>query len=209
MPSKDLLEKYKYLTDEDLGRRPSVLEKTKFEYSSLGMSFSKAFEKDKAKYSDESEGDFNYDSNSRFYKLYKQFDEFEQMSLDSKYNRRKEFNKLLIKFKSLRPKHPKRQFKKERIMKIVDELYEKYYNTYKNNYDADELSEAKKKTFDYKQFQLFLQTDKKLKQDGETKNFIKEIKNKEKCVDKKAFTKNFSYEPTALVNKLLGENHKI
>ena len=39
-------------------------------------------------------------------------------------------------------------------MKNVDELYEKYYNAYKNDYDADELSEAKKKTFYYKQFEL-------------------------------------------------------
>ena len=37
---KDLLEKYDYLTGEDLGHRPSVREKTKFEYSPLGMSLS-------------------------------------------------------------------------------------------------------------------------------------------------------------------------
>ena len=37
LSSKDLLEKYKYLTGEDLGHRPSVLKKTKFEYSPLGM----------------------------------------------------------------------------------------------------------------------------------------------------------------------------
>ena len=35
LSSKDLLEKYKYLTGEDLGHRSSVLEKTKFEYSPL------------------------------------------------------------------------------------------------------------------------------------------------------------------------------
>ena len=34
--SKDLLERYEHLTGEDLGHRPSVLEKTKFEYSPLG-----------------------------------------------------------------------------------------------------------------------------------------------------------------------------
>ena len=34
--SKDLLEKYKHLTGEDLGHRASVLEKTKFQYSPLG-----------------------------------------------------------------------------------------------------------------------------------------------------------------------------
>ena len=36
LSSKDLLEKYEYLTGEDLGHRPSVLEQTKFEYSPLG-----------------------------------------------------------------------------------------------------------------------------------------------------------------------------
>ena len=36
LSSKNLLEKCKDLTGEDLGYRPSVLEKTKFEYSPLG-----------------------------------------------------------------------------------------------------------------------------------------------------------------------------
>ena len=36
LSSKDLFKKYKCLTDEDLGHRPRVLEKTKFEHSSLG-----------------------------------------------------------------------------------------------------------------------------------------------------------------------------
>ena len=70
-------------------------------------------------------------------------------------------------------------------MKNVDKLYKKYYNAYKNDHDADELSEAKKKKFGYRRFELFGKTDKELKLDGETKNFIKEIENKEKGVDKK------------------------
>ena len=46
LSSKDLLEKYKYLTGEDLGHRPSVLEKkNKYEYSPLGMALSKSFKK--------------------------------------------------------------------------------------------------------------------------------------------------------------------
>ena len=49
LSSKDLLEKYEYLTGEDLGCRPSVLEKTEFEHSSLGMSPSKSFKKDNGK----------------------------------------------------------------------------------------------------------------------------------------------------------------
>ena len=40
-------------------------------------------------------------------------------------------------------------------MKNVDELYKKYYNSYKNNYDADDqLNEAKTKEFHYRKFEL-------------------------------------------------------
>ena len=53
---------------------------------------------------------------------------------------------------------------------------------------------------------MFDKIDKKFTLDGETKSFIKEIENKKKIVDKKGFTKYFSYKPTALVNKLLGQN---
>ena len=49
LSSKNLLEKYEYFTGGDLGHRPSVLEKTKFEYSPLRMSLSKSFKKDYVK----------------------------------------------------------------------------------------------------------------------------------------------------------------
>ena len=129
------------------------------------------------------------------------------MSLDSKYNKMKKFTNLLTVFKNIKSKNSKTQLKKERIMKKVDEIFQKYYNTYKNDYDNDdELSEGKKKKFDYNHFALFDKTDKELILDGETKTFVKEIENKEKIVDKKGFTKYFSCKPTALVNKLLGQN---
>ena len=170
LSSKDLFENYKCLTGEDLGHRPSVLEKTKFEYSPLGMSLSKSFKKDNVKNIANRESDFDYDGKYKFYRFYKQYDEFEEMSLDSKHNKMKEFKRLLNNFKSLKPLKQETQLKKERIMKNVDELYKKYYNFYKNDFDNDdELSEAKKKKFDYKQFELFDKTDKKLKLDGETK----------------------------------------
>ena len=93
-------------------------------------------------------------------------------------------------------------------MKNIDEIDQKYYNFYKNDYNNnDELSEAKKKKFDYRQFdELFDETDKNSKLDRETKKLFKEIENWEKGVDKKGFIKYFSYEPTALVNKLLDQN---
>ena len=116
LSSKDYLEKFEYLTGENLGRRPSVLKKTKFEYSLLGMSLSKSFKKDNVKNIANSESNFNHDSNYSLYKFYKRYDEFEEMSLDSKYNRIREFKKLL---KNLRPKNLKTQLKKERIMKML------------------------------------------------------------------------------------------
>ena len=92
------------------------------------------------------------------------------MSLDSKHNKMKEFKRLLNNFKNLKLIKQEMQLKKERIMKNVEDLYEKYYIFYKNDFDNDdELSEAKKKKFDYKQFELFNKTDEKLTLDGETK----------------------------------------
>ena len=93
-----------------------MLEKTKFEYSSLGMSLSKSFKQDNGKNIAKSESKFNYDSNYKIYRFYKVYDEIEEVSLDSKYNRIKGFNKSLIKFKAFKPKNPKTQLKKERIM---------------------------------------------------------------------------------------------
>ena len=87
-------------------------------------------------------------------------------------------------------------------MKNVDELYKKYYNAYKNDYDADELSEAKKRKIGYRQFELFGKTDKELKLDGETKNLLKRLKIKKRMLIKKGFMKYFSYKPVALVNNL-------
>ena len=92
------------------------------------------------------------------------------MSLDSKHNKMKKWTNLLTIFKSRKLKNSKTQLKKEQIMKNVDEIYEKYYNAYKNDYENNnELSEVKKKIFDYKQFELFDKTDKKLTLDGKTK----------------------------------------
>ena len=92
-------------------------------------------------------------------------------------------------------------------MNNVDELYKKYYDAYKSDYGTDdELNEAKKKKFDYKQFGLVDKTDKESKLDEETKKFLKQIEKREKGVDKKGFMKYFNYQPTALVNKLLSQN---
>ena len=47
--SSNNLDKYEYLTGEDLGLKPSFIEQTKFEYSPLGKIFNKGLDKDDKK----------------------------------------------------------------------------------------------------------------------------------------------------------------
>ena len=47
--SSNNLDKYEYLTGEDLGLKPSTIEQAKFEYSPLGKIFNKGLHKDDQK----------------------------------------------------------------------------------------------------------------------------------------------------------------
>ena len=47
--SSNNLDKYEYLTGEDLGLKPSTVERAKFEYSPLGKIFNRWLEKDDQK----------------------------------------------------------------------------------------------------------------------------------------------------------------
>ena len=196
------------MTGEELVYRVNVLEKAKFEYCPLSMTFNKAFKKHEAKSNAKNKSDFIYDSNHAFYRFYKEYDEFKEMSLDSKYNRMEEVNKLLITFKSVKTKKKNgTRLKKDRIMKNIDELYKKCYNAYKKDYKGENgLYKAKKKNFDLKQFKIDDKTDEELKLDEETKEFIEEMKQKQKGVEKKRFSKYFDYEPSTLVGKLISQN---
>ena len=204
LSSKNVLDKYENLTGEDLGYKPNVFKKAKFEYSPLGMSLSKAFKKDEGKSVAKNKSDFNYDSNHTFYRFYKGYDEFEEMSLDSKYHRIKEFNKLLISFKAVETKKTETQLKKERIMKNVDELCKKYYNAYESDYGTDDkLNETKKKILDYKQFKLGDKTDEELKLDEETKDL------KLTALPKWLSSKNDFNEAAKLINDNRSRTNKV
>ena len=47
--SSNNLDKYEYLTGEDLGLKPNTIEKAKFEYSPLGKFFNEGLDKDDKK----------------------------------------------------------------------------------------------------------------------------------------------------------------
>ena len=72
------LDKYEYLTGEDLGLKSSTVEKAKFEYSPLGISLNKVFNKNEVESVTKNKSNFNYDSNHDFFKFYKGYDEFKE-----------------------------------------------------------------------------------------------------------------------------------
>ena len=47
--SSNNMDKYEYLTGEDLGLKPSTIEQTRFEYSPLGKIFNEGLDKDDQK----------------------------------------------------------------------------------------------------------------------------------------------------------------
>ena len=97
LSSKDLLEKYKYLTGEDLGHKPSVFEKTKFEYSPLGAVLANNVKKktntNKVKKQDKKKKQdmhLIYNSLHSFTK-FKDIYEFKEISLDSMHKKLNDF----------------------------------------------------------------------------------------------------------------------
>ena len=76
------------------------------------------------------------------------------MSLGSKYGELKKFYKLLSDFKNHKPLTTETKDRKDRIMKNVNQLYNKYFDTYKKNYDSEKVKDEEKRGRDYKQFEI-------------------------------------------------------
>ena len=78
------LEKYEYLTGEDLGYKPDVIQRAKFEYSPLGKAFKKVFKKDdKNKKVIKYSNDLAYSSAHNFNKYnLPSFNEYHQLTLN-------------------------------------------------------------------------------------------------------------------------------
>ena len=106
---KDLLEKYKYLTGEDLGHRTSVLEKTKFEYFALGavLDYNVKMKTNTNKVNIRKKQDKHLIHNSQHsFIKFKDIDEFRKLSLDSMCKKLNDFKKI-ISLKLLIHKHMK------------------------------------------------------------------------------------------------------
>ena len=140
------LEKYEYLTGEDLGYKPDVIQRAKFEYSPLGEAFNKVFKKDdKNKKVIKHDNDLVYNS-IRFIMVYK-FISFNDMI--------NKFYKDLLKLNDV-----KSQIKiqsKITVLKNASLFYYELINMYKKEYEQvfENKDENWRKKHDYKNVQDF------------------------------------------------------
>ena len=106
LSSKDLLEKYGYLTGEDLGHKPSVFEETKSYYSSLGMALinntKNKINKNKA-YNENKQNKYLIYNPQHIFAKFKDTHGFEELSLDSMYKRLNDVKKRFNGLKTVAP----------------------------------------------------------------------------------------------------------
>ena len=149
--SSNNLNKYEYLTGEDLGLKPSTIEQAKFEYSPLGKNdkneglfkrlnniedkneeqFKLLSNVNKTSSCIENESDYNYDNNFSFHKFYRDFQNFKDRSLESKYNDISKFYRALKEFKNPKRKTEGTQQRKNRVINNALALYKNYFDSYK------------------------------------------------------------------------------
>ena len=77
------------------------------------------------------ESDYNYDNNFAFYKFYKDFQNFKDRSLESKYSDISKFYKALSEFKNNKKSTDETQQRKNRVIKDDVALYNNYFDFYK------------------------------------------------------------------------------
>ena len=160
LSSKDLLDKYEYLTGEGLGHKPSVFEKVKFEYSPLGMALPNNTKNkintnrvDSRKKQDKY---LVYNSQHSFVK-FKDINEFKELSLDSMYKRLNDFKKRFNRLKTVNPQTDENKIlKKLKVLDDARDLFDDLYFIYKDKYneEKDRLNTKDKKPFYYKKLRL-------------------------------------------------------
>ena len=142
--------------------KPSTIEQAEFEYSPLGKIFNKGMDKDDQKEGlfkrlkkiedknekqlkllsnanktssyIKNESDYNYDNKFAFYKFYREFQNFKDRSLDSKYSDISKFYSALNKFKNHKSNTEETQQRKNRVLNNSVALYNNCFDSYKKNF---------------------------------------------------------------------------
>ena len=152
LSSKDLLEKYEYLTGEDLGYKPNVFEKAKFEHSPLGMTLinSAKSKTDKNKvYNKNKQNKFLVYNSQHSFKKFENLNNFSELSLDSMYKRLNDFKKRFNRFKSVSPQTDENKVLKPQVLEDAGDLFNNLYYIYKDEYNEEKngLNTKHKKIF--------------------------------------------------------------
>ena len=133
------MEKYEYLNGEELGHRPSVLEKTKFEYSPLGAVLADNIKKktntNKVNIKKKQDKNLIYNSQDGFAK-FKDIDEFKQLSLDSMYKKLNDL-KNINKLKAANWQTKENKVLKPKVLDNVGDLFNELNYIYKNKYNEE------------------------------------------------------------------------
>ena len=128
------MDKYEYLY-EDLGYKPGVVGKTKFEYSPLGEALNKGLKKDdKANKVITYDNDLKYDFVHNFNKY--SVSNFNKIpSTDSKFETLNNFYKYLKKLNDLKSQTANTKGKKITVMKNASLQHDKLVDIYKKEYN--------------------------------------------------------------------------
>ena len=154
LSSKDL-EKYEYLTGEDLGYKPDVIQRAKYEYSPLEEAFNKVFKTDdKNKKVIKHDNDLVYNSVHNFNKCsVSSFDEIS--SIDSKFDTIRKFYKDLLKVNGVKSKNKITKQKKINVIKNASFLYNKWIDMCKKKNKDENKDENLREKHDYKNLKDF------------------------------------------------------
>ena len=101
LSSENILEKYEYLTSEDLGTDQLYLKKLNLSILHWVRHLVKHLKKIRLKFLLRAKVILIITANMLFTDFYKGYNELKEVPLDSEYNKVKEFNKLLIVFKPI------------------------------------------------------------------------------------------------------------
>ena len=174
------MDKYEYLTGEDLDYKPDAVEQAILEYSPLGKVFKKEFKEEykkqgllkrlrsieekneeqlqvfskanKISWSAKNESDYNYNNKFTFYRFYRDVEKFLKRSLGSRYNEISEFFKFLSEFKMRKVITAETRECTKRITNNVVKLYGDYFDSYEQTYDKESSNEKEK--LEPKQFKI-------------------------------------------------------
>ena len=151
------MEKYEYLTGEDLGYKADVIQRAKFEDSPLGEAFNKVSKKDdKNKKVIKHDNDLVYNSVHDFNKYsVSSFNEIS--SADSEFDTINKFYKYLLKLKDVKSQNKTTKQKKITVLKNASLLYNLWIDMYKKEYEQvfENKDENWRKKHDYKNLKDF------------------------------------------------------